>query len=740
MDFNNHSIHFVREAYFLKDKPANVAIEYKCESMDNENFLFGQNNPMDTDKHQQSNGNEFEPHHSPSWIKFNNISNSHKFEPDNSNNLHNNTNDINNNFNNLDNNLDDIDNETNNISDNDIEIESLDNYNNNNTFNDDNNSDNNNEINNEYAKYKRPISPDYDNNNNNNELHINKYRIIDQNNIPNNYISNISNNNTNNDSINNNHNISNNFDDNSLNILELNNNNESNTIFSINTEVPFSYNDALKRDDWKEWNNAINKELNNLYNNKVMKFVKNVPNNTNIISTRWVFAIKRDSNNKISVYKARLVAKGYKQKYGIDYDIIYSPTLDIVCIRIILSLAAKFKWNTFQLDIKAAYLNAPLDKEVYVSIPIGDKNYGKGYWLLKKSLYGLKQSGRNWNITFSSFLISIGFYQSKTESCIFFKKDNNRLTCLLGLYVDDIIITGLDYELINSIYKIKNKFSISKCEPINYILGIKVEQDNFNYTISQKAYIENLLSKYNISNTKKCKTPCTGENYKSKNNNLFNKTIYKSAIGSLIHLAKCSRPDISFAVNNAARYCESPTISDWNKIVNIFKYLNYSINYKITYDGSGDIIAFSDADFGGDKIDRKSTSGNIICMGSKPIYWASKKQKSVALSTAEAEFISTTELTRKILWIHNLIFELFNKNKQITIFTDNLSSKKTIENGQFNNNMKHIDLREHFIFDTYKNNKIKLEYIETEKMLADVLTKNVNGTKMTNFTNLIFNK
>jgi len=173
--------------------------------------------------------------------------------------------------------------------------------------------------------------------------------------------------------------------------------------------------------------------------------------------------------------------------------------------------------------------------------------------------------------------------------------------------------------------------------------------------------------------------------------------LVKRLIGSLIHLSKCTRPDIAFAVNYAARFCENPTVSDWNKILNIFKYLNNTINYKITYNGTGSFTAYSDADFGGDRQDRKSTSGNLICVGNTPLYWISKKQTSVALSTTEAEFISATTCSKKILWIQNLIKEIFNQKLTITLYLDNLSCKKVLENGQFNNKMKHIDIQEHFI-------------------------------------------
>ena len=178
-----------------------------------------------------------------------------------------------------------------------------------------------------------------------------------------------------------------------------------------------------------------------------MTFVRHIPNNKSVITTKWVFATKRDKNNNISKYKALLVARGFTQKYGTDFDLTYSPTLNSDSLKLIISIAAKLHWNMFQLDIKSAYLNAVLDKVIYTSIPQGDPNYGKGFWKLNKALYGLRQSGRQWYKTITNFITNNGFKQLKSEPCMFFKIFNNKVTCLIGIYVDDMIIMGSDQEI-----------------------------------------------------------------------------------------------------------------------------------------------------------------------------------------------------------------------------------------------------------------------------------------------------
>jgi len=519
-----------------------------------------------------------------------------------------------------------------------------------------------------------------------------------------------------------------------------NSNNTSTEYSKIDTYTPLTYKQAITCNDKDQWIKAMNAEINNFYDNKIMTFVKSLPPGIKPTSTKWVYTIKKDGQGNIIKYKARLVARGFTQKKGVDYDLTYSPTLSIDSLKLIIALASKFKWELMQLDIKAAYLNAALDKNIYVNIPPGDINFGKGFWLLNKALYGLKQSGRQWNIHFTNFLKNNGFTQLRSEPCIFAKKKGGKVVCIIGVYVDDLLITGVKHYINITIKNIKENFKISKCNKADYIIGINIEKENSNYSISQTQLINDLMQKFKITNIRKAKTPCSTITKSDKNDKQIDKTTFKSAIGSLIYLSRCTRPDITFAVGKVARNSENPTIADWKMVINILKYLNYTKHYKITYKGQGEIRAYTDSDFAGDPRDRKSTSGYIILMDKDPISWQSKKQTVVATSTAEAEYIATSECTKKVLWFRNILNELFNINKPIKIFTDNLASKTSIENGELNNKLKHIEIKFYFNKENIKNNKIALEYINTEKMLADPLTKDFNSPKMTKFTDQIFNK
>jgi len=285
----------------------------------------------------------------------------------------------------------------------------------NNNNNDNNNCNNNNDNNNN-------CNNNDDNNNSNNNSNYNK----DNNN---NYKDRNTNNNTNLNNDNNNNtskyiNINNNN-----NLLNANNNKEiiiNNTItcktkYKINKKQypkreidntniksnqlkkqklnikfvePITYKDIFNCDDKTEWLTAVNEELNNMKKLNVYKTVKELPYKTNIISSKWIFKYKKDSEGRITKRKARLVARGFSQKYGIDFKETFSPNLKHDSLRIFTAFAAQKIFKREQIDINAAYLNANLTEEVYMKPPEGHLDYNNKFWKLNKTIYGLKQSGR----------------------------------------------------------------------------------------------------------------------------------------------------------------------------------------------------------------------------------------------------------------------------------------------------------------------------------------------------------
>jgi len=498
---------------------------------------------------------------------------------------------------------------------------------------------------------------------------------------------------------------------------------------------PNTYEEIFDRPDKDKWLEAINAEYENMKVKNVFKKVNEVPSNKNVVGTRWVFSYKRDDKGKIIKYKARLVARGFSQIFGVDYIEIFAPTLKQDSLRMIVGIANHFNFDILQLDIKAAYLNADLDEEIYMEIPKGCDSEDKGFWKLEKALYGLKQAGRMWNNKLNDTLENINFTRLKSEPCVYVKKDKyNKILCCLAVYVDDIIITGNKREIDIVKNEIKKNFEFSDIKPIDYIIGIKFIRCKDGYIMHQLNYLNKILDKFNIDKYKECSNLTFIEDEKLRNRK-FDSQTYMQAVGSLLYLAMGTRPDIIFAVSKASRKNNNPTYEDWINVLKIFRYLKGTKNMGIKFNKSLFLSVYVDADLGGDNETKRSTTGFVVKLGSAPVTWYSKLQHCVAISTAESEYYSLNECALKCMWIKNFLNELGINIKCININIDNKAAIYNSKNETINPKSRHIDLRFHKIRELVKENKISLRYIKSQYNLADGFTKYLNGTLMKKFKN-----
>jgi hypothetical protein len=208
---------------------------------------------------------------------------------------------------------------------------------------------------------------------------------------------------------------------------------------------PADYAEARASDNWPEWEQAMKTELASLHSRKVFGEVQEKPKGMNTVGYRWVFATKRNSEGEIIRYKARLVAKGFSQKFGTDYEATYSPVMDATTFRFLTGFATHMALHMQMMDVVTAYLYGNLDKDIYMKIPDGVdfnvKDYHRPCVKLKRSLYGLKQSGRMWYQRLSNFLISKGFVVNEISPCVFIKRVKTDFAVIL-VYVDDLNIIG----------------------------------------------------------------------------------------------------------------------------------------------------------------------------------------------------------------------------------------------------------------------------------------------------------
>lgn len=353
--------------------------------------------------------------------------------------------------------------------------------------------------------------------------------------------------------------------------------------------------------------------------------------------------------------------------------------------------------------------------------------------LLKKSIYGLKQASRLWNQTVHKIVVQLGYTQSKYEPCVYFKVKMKKMT-IITLYVDDFFIFSNDNEeKLKLKNRLKQEFKIKDLGELSYALGLRFTRDKKTngYRIDQKHYIEDMLKKFNMEDCKPAATPVDVSLMKEKGSIITN-VPYQSLIGSLMYLCVNTRPDISFITSYLSQFNTEHTDIHWKMAKRVLRYLKGTLEVGLTYKPiRKSIEGFSDSDFANNTADRHSYSGYVFTHAGGPISWISRKQKCIALSSCEAEYVALSEATRESIFLQNFYSEILAKKKiqQMIINGDNQSALKLTENHVFHDRLKHIDIKYHFVREQVEKDRIQLKYLSTEEMLADIFTKGLGKVK-----------
>ncbi|KAL2237905.1 UNVERIFIED_CONTAM: Retrovirus-related Pol polyprotein from transposon RE1 [Sesamum indicum] len=425
---------------------------------------------------------------------------------------------------------------------------------------------------------------------------------------------------------------------------------------SSHEQEPRTYNQAIKRKEWKE---AMKTELDALEKNNTLDIVK-LPNNKRTIGCKWVYKLKLNSDGTIDRYKARLVAKGYNQIPGIDFLDSFSPVAKTVTVRTLLAVTTKLDWHVHQLDINNAFLHGYIDEELYMQAPEGYDIENDHVCKLKMSIYGLKQASRQWNHEFTSKLEAYGFVQSKYDYCLFTKTTSTGLYCLL-VYVDDVLVTGSsEDEIIEIKQYLDRTFTIKDLGAARYFLGLEIARSKTGMSVTQTKYITDIIKDAGMEHTKVVATPlpCGIKLSEHEGEQLEDPEKYRRLLGKLLYLG-FSRPDICFATQQLSQFMQHPRQQHWNAAVHLVKYLKGTLHRGLHFPAAQnfDLTSYCDADWATCKDTRRSVSGFCIFLGGSLISLKTKKQATVSRSTAEAEYRCMASTTCEIIWIHNLLGE-----------------------------------------------------------------------------------
>ncbi|SOV01865.1 uncharacterized protein UDID_18825 [Ustilago sp. UG-2017a] len=505
--------------------------------------------------------------------------------------------------------------------------------------------------------------------------------------------------------------------------------------------------EALSGEDKKHWEEAMHKELDGL---KAMGTweVADLPKGMNTVDTRWVLKIKTDANLIPTKFKARLVARGFTQREGIDYTEVFAPVAPIQSIRGVLAMAAVRDWEVDCVDVKQAYLNSTLHHSIFLKPPLGMKVPPGKALKLMKGLYGLKQSGREWNMELDSHLRKIGFYCMPSAPCLYSRGTGDSMT-IITAYVDDMLITSPSCtEVSHTKDEIMAKWGTEDKGPVKEFLGVRIDRDRIRrrMTLDLTAYIKAMVRKWLQTTDLKSWVPMqslTGVTGGDKCNSLAAKQ-YQELVGQLLWISNTARPDISFTVGTLARYMSSPMSNAWKAALHLVKYLNQTSEYKLLFGDEANkhsgqqIVTYTDANWASDPTNgRRSTSGGVTYVYGCPVSWRSHVQKCVALSAVEAEFVAASEAAREALFFSYLLRDLGVEAHPPTLQTDSQGCIQVSKDPAKHWKLKHIDTRYHFVRDHVQEGEVKIDFVGTTDNVADILTKLLKGLAMSRIARLM---
>ena len=543
---------------------------------------------------------------------------------------------------------------------------------------------------------------------------------------------------------------------------------------------PISLKQALSGPHAAEWQAGVDQEMTALDEFQTWSPCR-LPAGRKAIPTKFVFKAKRNSNNEIVRWKARCVAMGNNMVHGVDYDLSYSSTAQAVNIRALLAAAVQQKDVRMSIfDVKNAYLNSEVDEEIYLSFPPGQRHRFPSdcdALRLRKGLYGIKQAGRLWQKTVTAFFNEIGLVSTAYDPCIFkinpeLSKVDASIRSRFGdrlrekfanviVYVDDLVFLFDDADLQQAFLDlIGERFKVHAADT-DELLGVRVVQHADRIELSQASKIRDVIVTAQLGDKQPMSNPCVpgwlerGEHEVDAEGVIAEK--YRELVGKLHYIAEWTRPDIRLALMQVSRFCEHPKRAHTDALERIIRYLAGSIDKKLVYrrhtiDGeeSTSIVlsglgksrdydksssartarlhAFSDSDFAGDQVTRRSTSGSCIFISGNLVAWRAKMQSLVTLSSTAAEYVALASCAIEIEFLQSFLAAILPprfvcSSEPPLIRSDNLSTIKWTESEAVNKRNKHVDVKYHFLKERVLDKQLRITHVATLDNVADIMTK-----------------
>ena len=508
--------------------------------------------------------------------------------------------------------------------------------------------------------------------------------------------------------------------------------------------IPKGYRQARESKNASYWLEAIAKEYNGLVSLRTWDAVAvdDIPAGANLMNCHLVFTVKRLSDGTIDKFKARLVADGNTQRYGVDFDRVFSTVVKVSTIRTVLAIAALRDYNLTSIDVRQAFLQADLSEDLYMRMPPGMPSYdARGRKLavkLRRSLYGLKQAGREWGLLLSGFLKQWGFEQSSIDVCMYTYEASGSILWLL-VWVDDTVIVDNDPSLRERfVSDLGKRFPIEDKYELTWILGVNVTRDRQKRTLilSQELYVQDLIKRHisllegltrtfdspadpSIALSSDMSPVPDSDDYVAM---ASRRETYMILVGAFLWLANVSYPQLSYITSKLARFVANPGPAHFTAALRVLIYLKCHSSHCLTFAPKPDrpMRVYVDSDWGV----KFSISGGLYAVYGCPVAWFSKTQRSVSLSSTEAEYFAAMVACRDGLYIRDILIDLGVKlDKPIPVRSDNAGVSDLSLDAVAFKKTKHILRAAYFLRDLCTRQFFVVVWIVGASNPADIFTK-----------------
>ncbi len=501
--------------------------------------------------------------------------------------------------------------------------------------------------------------------------------------------------------------------------------------------IPKTYKAAVEDPKWGHmWREAIQRELIALEGNNTWEPVV-PPRGANLVTSKWVFDVKRKISGAIEKFKARLVARGFSQKYGVDFQETFAPTVRHDTLRVFMAVVCEQDLEMHQIDVNNAFTESSLLEDIYMVPPPGVDIPPNMVLKVLRSLYGLKQAARDWNKLCVAKLEQIGFIQSQVDPCLLLHRQRN---IMILTHVDDIPIAA---PRLSDVQWFKTEFGkvfrIKDLGEPEKILGMRITRDRRQGTLKldQGHYIQTNLAKMNMTSDKATPTLSPMDSYEdlkptSKLDKRCDKQEYQSYNGTWMWPMTMTRPDLAFPLGRTSSYVADPSKQHMKALKKLTRYLRSFPDLGLMFrKGGGPLQGYSDSDYAMDKADRVSILGHVWFLCGSPVSWMSRKQKSVATSTMEAEYMAMCSAAKQSQFLAAVLREMrcpeligdcpfqptvktnrstVDRLRPVKLMGDNQAALTLVKDAHIHERSKHIDVAYNYVRDLWWQKKIAVEY------------------------------